>query len=124
MLEALATVFKAIADSLFYLFREAWRQMGVIGGSLWSWATLLCSGIIWAADLVTTGIIKLADFADALIMQSFPSIPSGASLSNLYAVGNTIFPLTEAAGMLVLYVVVIGLCTAYRLVKSWIPTLS
>lgn len=48
------------------------------------------------------------------------------NLNGLTSMGliNTFFPLTEMFGLLTIYLTVLGVLNGYRLLKSWIPTLS
>jgi len=124
MLNGLFTIFKTLFDSLFYVLREMWRQTGLLLGTVWAWACALTGVVIWGIDLVNDGIINLMGYMDYILSVTFPSIPSTSSFTNLFNLGNTLFPLTEAVAFLLVYATVLTVFTLYRTIKSWIPTLS
>lgn len=108
---------------LGWLKDEIWRQ--VRGGLLSVWGfVLIAVGWLWSAvDFISSSVAAVLAKVDALV---FPSVSVGmpGSLSYAASVANTFFPLQEAITMAVAFMALVLGLTVYRLIKSWIPTLS
>ena len=73
----------------------------------------------WIAHSVEEVVLRLTE----LSMPSVDTTVPGAIMGAL-AIGNTFLPLSELVSFLILYVAIRAALSIYRLIKSWIPTLS
>jgi len=117
-------IFKSLFDSLFYILREAWRQVGLLLGNVWVWMGALGTIVGTIIDRFEGAITAIVGYADAFLSIQWPEIVTGGGVSYYFQLCNTFLPLNEGILMLFTLIIVISLGTAYRFIKSWIPTLS
>lgn len=122
MFTALLSWFAGARTWLDWLLREIWRQVERIFTSVWGWGLITVGWIYTGAKWIGDSIGELAASIDAI---QFPEISHGSGpMSEGLAFANTILPLEELLGFVVAYITLrLGL-TVYKLIKSWIPTLS
>lgn len=102
-------------------FEGLFAQLIALLGKTWAVA-VLAFGWLWSAAHWLVG--QLGHIADLVQNIVFPAANHGTPWHEPIAFFNTFLPVDETFAFLVGY---IGLCiglTTYRLVKSWIPTLS
>jgi len=114
----------AIFDALSYLFREAWRQCGIMATNVWAWFIFLGTLVYGAYEQFQNAIYNFVGLSDYLLNTiSVGTIPA-AFVTEHFRLVNTFLPVVEGIGMLIILVTIISIGTAYRFIKSWIPTLS
>jgi len=84
--------------------------------------------LMWAFEILVNDLASMATsladtFTSAQAGMAAPGTKS-TFLVNALALANTLTPLEELIAYVVLYVVIMSSLTLYRLIKSWIPTLS
>lgn len=103
-----------VCTALANLARHTWFILVAIGTFIYGIAVNIYNAILQAVELGQSAIQSAG---------TGPSAPSHG-LSNMLAVANAIFPLTELMG----FVIVLTSCslalTAYRAIKGWIPTVG
>ena len=108
---------------LSWIIRECWRQIGSALKSYWAWIIICVGWIYTGAKFVGDCLTELVSVVANINIPTISNpVPSGAYQALAFI--NTILPLTELVGFVVALILLrLGL-TMYRLVKSWIPTLS
>jgi len=125
MLNFLGSIMSTMVTLLGYLWRETWRQVGIIFSSGWFFIIspfmVVCSAIYW----VITNFGSLASIAD-LFMGSMPAVVITSLGSVLPVAGavNRILPVAEIFLFIPAFLFLKVLLILYRTIKSWIPTLS
>lgn len=109
-------------DAAEWNWNEIWKQIKSFFVSTWG-LLLIVSGLVWSAlQFAIHSVDSLIAAVEHII---WPSISVGSSgLSQTFAICNTFLPLEELFGYIVIYGTVVAALTAYRAIKSWIPTLS
>ena len=101
-------VFKRLAE----FFTTLWGVLVLIAG--WFWTV-----VVFIKDSIGDVLQGLAD----LVLPTV-SVSLASSITSYASLANTVAPLQEAMVFLVAYLGMLIVLTIYRLVKSWIPTLS
>jgi len=115
---------KALFDSLFYVGREAWRQTGILLGNAWAFFIAIGTFVVTVVNYANESINDLVGYGDALLGTAWPNLTVPGTFTNLFSLANTFLPVNEGIAMLFLLLLVISIGSAYRFIKSWIPTLS
>ncbi len=110
---------------LGYLWRETWRQVGIIFTSGWFFIIspfmVVCSVIYWIANNFGS-LFSLLDYL-AAVMPSVVVTSLGSVLPVAGAV-NRVLPVAELFIFIPTFLVMKTLLIVYRTFKSWLPTLS
>lgn len=90
----------------------------------WFWTTVAVgvAGLFHALIVTFASIVHAA--TDKLTTVVLPNLGLPPLASDVYNFANTFAPVTEALTLGSAYLALVGVLTAYRLIKSWIPTLS
>lgn len=115
--------FGAIYDGTLGFFTEALRLILAFCRAVWSFFNVAITYII--AGIVATlaalqGIIHLVE--SVLSGNALHILPAG--LNTAFALANSIVPLRETFDYVIILSSAKLTCTAYRFVKSWLPTVS
>jgi len=127
MFQELFRAVRSLTNVFTYVFREIWRQVGILAGSVWAVVMFVAGLITWLVDTVMAGLTYATQQIDAFIALTWPSVPSlgnSAPITSGLNFLNSFLPVAEGVGFLAFYVALLGIMTGYRFVKSWIPTLS
>lgn len=90
----------------------------------WFWATVMAAALA-AVHYVVDSFNQMIDSATKVITDNvIPALQLPDITGQYYELSNTFFPVTLALLLLGAYLGFIGALTLYRLIKSWIPTLS
>lgn len=110
-------------ETVWGVIQEIWRQTGETIANAWTIGLLVIGWVWWAFDKIGGVIATLVGAVDAI---AFPSLSSAApgTLSYVLSVANSFFPVDALFAFLVGYVTLRLSLTVYKLIKSWIPTLS
>jgi len=100
-----------------------WRQVGVTLTSAWTITLALVGVVWWAIDTISSVVAGFVGIVDAIVFPAQHAATSGP-LTYWLSVANTFMPVSETMAFLVGYLALVMALTTYRLVKSWIPTLS
>jgi hypothetical protein len=122
MLDALIAVIVAIWKALLGVIQEVFRQVGVIFSTVWTIVLAFVALVYWFFNTVGAMIASLISIVDQLVFGATSA--SGSGLSTFLATANTFVPLQETMVFLVSFGALLIALTTYRLIKSWIPTLS
>jgi hypothetical protein len=105
-----------------------WTKVASFATLTWATVTIVAGWIYYCVTEAGNAIADIGPTILAIVIPSGVSGSAGSGLSSTIlswcAIANTLFPLAEAMGFLVGW---LGLCvilSGYRLIKSWIPTLS
>ena len=111
---------------LGYLWRETWRQVGIIFASGWFFIIspfmVICSVIYWISQNIGTLFSLIDYFASA----GLPPVVVNALGSVLPVAGaiNRVLPIAELFVFIPAFLLMKILLIGYRTFKSWLPTLS
>jgi hypothetical protein len=123
MLSAFSAWLASVLSSGRATVREVWDKIKLFGNTTWSLVVLvvgwLFTAVVWLGDLITETLASIA----SLVIPTISTTLAG-SVASYAALANTVLPLSEAMVFLVAYLGMLLILTIYRLVKSWIPTLS
>src|ERR1700731_3699678 len=111
-----------IAKGIGYWFTEVFREAIKFTTTTWG-VVVLIAGLAYTAMADTVGAINSALNA-VQGMGSGPSLGSTSGISTFLATTNTFCPLDEAFAYGSAYLVLVCGIGLYRVIKSWIPTLS
>lgn len=123
MFDAIANWFNALFEEGRSLTAFIWAQIVGFLVSVWS-IVLTIATLVWLfLREVLTAIQASVAAIDAVTV---PATPSGSpgTIGYFLNVANTFFPLSELFVFLVAYGALMAGLTVYRVVKSWIPTVS
>jgi hypothetical protein len=125
MLNFLGSIMSTMVTLLGYLWRETWRQVGIIFTSGWFFIIspfmVVCSVIYWIANNFGS-LFSLLDYL-AAVMPSVVVTSLGSVLPVAGAV-NRVLPVAELFIFIPTFLVMKTLLIVYRTFKSWLPTLS
>lgn len=123
MFDSLLNFLGGLWSSFTALVQEIWRQTGVTLGSVWTIVLAVVGLVVWAWDKVGQTLIYLITTLDVL---AFPETAAGAvgPLMSWMEVVNRFLPLEEMYAFLITWMTLTIALSTYRLIKSWIPTLS
>jgi hypothetical protein len=122
MFSAIGAFFLGLWNALKALVQTIWNvvQQG------WTWAVGLIVIIVGCVTEVVTAINNLLSEAvgalSSLVMPQ--SNVSASGVGNFLAVANHFFPVEEMFALMTAISVVWVIAISYRLIKSWLPTLS
>ena len=93
----------------------------------WTWIVALIVGFVSVTHHVSTFVYNTA--ADLLTQVSGVALTSSpgahvGTAGDIIAIANTFFPVAEGFTLVVAYCLIVAAAYSYRLVKSWLPTLS
>lgn len=123
MFQTLLNFLAEVQQWFSWLFTEVWRQFGVVLKSYWGWCLIFVGWGFTVVKFVDAALQEILARIDSINLPTVTSyVPGGATVSLQFI--NTFLPLSELLGYIVaLMVLRLGL-SVYRLIKSWIPTLS
>jgi phage-related protein len=102
-------------------FREIWQKFCNFGFTIWGVITMV-AGWLW---FVCTSLVDMVgDVATTILEVIIPGTAINQGIATYSSLANTFVPLSEAMAFLVGYLGLHLALMGYRLVKSWIPTLS
>lgn len=110
-----------IFDKTWYIIAEVWRQVANFFRTTWG-VVLLVAGWVWTC--LTYVVDSLGDVVNAVAGIVMPGLSAGGNLTNIFGICNYFLPLQEVFAYIVLYAALLAALTVYRVIKSWIPTLS
>jgi len=115
----LAGAFNWTSDAI----TEVWRVIKDFYG--W-WFGLIITAVGWLWLVLTWVTNSLTDVLEQIDALVFPTLSSGVPgpVSSCMALANTFFPVAELFAFLIAWLALMLTLSAYRLIKSWIPTLS
>ena len=111
---------------LGYLWRETWRQVGIIFASGWFFIIspfmVVCSVIYW----ISQNIGSLFAYLDYFTAVGLPPVVVSALGTVLPVAGavNRLLPVAELFIFVPVFLMMKALLIVYRTFKSWLPTLS
>ena len=111
---------------LGYLWRETWRQVGIIFASGWFFIIspfmVVCSVVYW----ITENIGTLFGYMDYFVSSGMPPVVVSALGAVLPVAGavNRVLPVAELFIFVPAFLFMKILLIIYRGFKSWLPTLS
>lgn len=111
---------------LGYLWRETWRQVGIIFASGWFFIIspfmVICSVIYW----ISQNIGSLFALLDYFLSSGMPPVVVSALGTVLPVAGavNRLVPVAELFLFVPAFLLMKILLITYRTFKSWLPTLS
>lgn len=121
MFTSVLNFFAGLWDVAKSIAQGAWNV--VLAG--WTWAVgvvvMLFGLVSFVVERISSAVTELVGLFASLTV---PDPNASQSVGDWLAVGNTFFPLQEMFSMLVLLSATWITVMTYRLIKSWIPTLS
>lgn len=125
MFDGLIAFLDGIWNGFKYLFDVWWKFFH----SIWVWLALIVVTIGHLAQHTTQFFVWIVSNIPELgnFMSGRTNLGAGHGLSDSgtgWCLIMNLFPLDEVFGAFVIWVSAWGVATTYRLVKSWIPTLS
>jgi hypothetical protein len=115
-----------LADNFYEGLRVIIQTTVSFATSGWTWLVVTVVGFIAITDKVSTfvynSVVAAASALSGVSTNSNPSASSGAA--SLFDHVNAIFPLQESFTLLSAWSLLMLSAMTYRLVKSWIPSLS
>ena len=109
-----------------YLWRETWRQIGIIFASGWFFIIspfmVVCSVVYW----ISQNIGQLFGLMDYFVGAGLPPVVVSALGTVLPVAGavNRLLPVAELFIFIPAFLLMKVLLITYRTFKSWLPTLS
>ena len=120
MFDGLIAFFVGLWNGVKYLYDVAWKWIH----NIWGWALLVTLSLFHLAkhttEFIAFIVALLPGVANTLADWSNPNNKYVA----LFGVASYVFPLDELFGAFTIIFVAYVTGTIYRLIKSWIPTLS
>lgn len=105
------------------VIKEAWRQTGVTLVNGWTIMLAVIGWVGWAWDKIGEILTYLISVVDQIVFPDV-AVPSAGPLMHWMEVANTFLPLEETFAFTVGFLTLLIALGVYRLIKSWIPTLS
>ena len=126
MLNFLGSIMGTLVTLLGYLWRETWRQIGIIFTSGWFFIIspfmVVCSVIYWISQNIGS-FFSLLDYFWSAGLPPVVVNALGAVLPVAGAV-NRVLPVAELFLFIPAFALMKALLISYRTFKSWLPTLS
>lgn len=107
-----------------WAFSEAWRAVNALFAKAWA-VVLSCIAALyelweWMTEAITTVIAVI----DGIVFPAAAQAGAPGAILTVLNICNTFLPLQELFNFLVAYMALYAVVMTYRLIKSWIPTLS
>lgn len=82
--------------------------------------------VFWAFQTVESAIVQVINTVSSMVVPSAgtPGVTGAGGITYLLQLANTFVPLQETLAFLVTYFAFHVILSLYRIIKSWIPTLS
>lgn len=112
-----------IAKAIGYWFQEIFREAIKFTTTAWG-VIVLVVGLAYAAMLDTVGAINSVVVSIDGFTSNGPSLTAPSGIGGMLAIANTFTPLDEVFQYASAFLIVLLGVGIYRLIKSWIPTMS
>lgn len=122
MFDWLLSFWQGFKDFIAWIWTATWDTVVKWFSSVWGVVLSFCSFMAWLWDELNAIVNQLVSLVQTF---AFPSVDvNSAGLTYYLNIANTFFPLQELFVFIVSWLTLVGVLTVYRLIKSWIPTLS
>jgi len=107
--------------------KAIWQGMWNFVKAYWKWGV----GVVYAVVAIQDTILKFVHEQLTVLFDAMSTLTAGEGnlsshnlVGDIFEIGNTFFPLNETVALAEAWSLIVLAGLLYRLIKSWIPTLS